>query len=164
MSAELWRSTIEIPRSIGAPQRFSLSLPRLSLLALALHGWLLIESAALHLLENAFLHHMLLEGLERQIELIAGDFDSGRRDHARHGCPPRDAGSLTMRDSPPRSGCFGAVNHVQRHEMRAAVCDGRRDRTEYVGRLLDDFAGIVHDAPAPAALAWRGNGSNLHTL
>src|SRR2546422_1487589 len=60
---------------LGSPLGLSTLLAGLGLLPLPLHRRLLVEGASLHLLEDAVLEHRLLEGFQRQLDLVVDDFD-----------------------------------------------------------------------------------------
>src|SRR5438132_9904196 len=77
-------SSIPIPRTIRAFHRLAPPLARLRLLALALDRRLLVEGPSLHFLEDAFLEHVLLERLERRLDLVRGHVDPCRRDDSSH--------------------------------------------------------------------------------
>src|SRR5215510_13693594 len=59
----------------GPPRRPPALLAGQRLLALALHRGLLVVRAPLHLLKDAVLQHLLLQGLERGLDLIVEHLD-----------------------------------------------------------------------------------------
>ena len=61
-----------------APQRLAPFLSCRGLFALALYGRLFIRGPALHLLKHSVLEHLLLQGLERGLDLIVEDLDLQR--------------------------------------------------------------------------------------
>src|SRR5262245_65548028 len=66
-------------RGVRAAHGLAALLARQRLLALALHRGLLVEGAALHLLERAVLQHLLLQSLQGGLDLIADDVDAAGR-------------------------------------------------------------------------------------
>src|SRR5262245_32006089 len=64
--------------SLGPLERLEPLLPRRRLLPLALDRRLLVVLAALHVLEQALLHHLLLEGLESGLDLVVYHVDLQR--------------------------------------------------------------------------------------
>src|SRR5262245_22457142 len=66
-------------RGVRAAHGLAALLARERLLALALHRGLLVEGAALHFLEGAVLQHLLLECLQRRLDLVADDVDAAGR-------------------------------------------------------------------------------------
>src|SRR5262245_64023362 len=68
-------STLTHRRGAAPLHRLATFLPGLSLLPLPLDGGFLIVLSPFHLLEEASLHHELLQRLERWLDLIVAHFD-----------------------------------------------------------------------------------------
>src|SRR5690242_2256047 len=97
-------SSIAVAGAFGALHGLALPLARLRLLTLPFYGGLLVEGPPLHLLEDAFLQHVFLQGLEGRLDLIRVDIDPGRGDDPAHAQRPA-AGSArwTVRRRPSTS-------------------------------------------------------------
>src|SRR5437867_1785196 len=124
-------------------------LPRLGRLALALDRRLLVVGPPLHLLEDAVLQHLLLELLQRGLDLIVEDLDL-------HSAPSQVSGRSKGADR------LGIVDDVHLHEPFRPLRHGAGDRPEGFARFLDDLARVVDDAPAPVRLPRVRERYDLH--
>src|SRR5947209_20109349 len=124
-------------------------LPRLRLLPLPLDRRLLVVGAPFHLLKEAVLLHLLLERLQRGLDLVVDDLDP-------HSAAPQVRGrSITAHR-------FRTVHNVHLDEPLRALRDRAGDRGEDLVRLLDNLACVVDDPPAPVRIRRGRERDDLH--
>src|SRR3989449_6212406 len=133
----------------GALERPPPLLPCLRLLALSLDRRLLVVGAALPFLEEAIFLHLLLERLQRGLDLVVDDLDP-------HSAAPKVRGRSIAAHR------FRAVPNVHLDEPLRALRDRAGDRREDLVRLLDDLACVVDDPPAPVRIRRGRERDDLH--
>src|SRR5438128_4752155 len=124
-------------------------LPRLRLLPLPLDRRLLVVGAPFHLLKEAVLLHLLLERLQRGLDLVVDDLDP-------HSAAPQVRGRSIAAHR------LGAINDVHLHEPLRPLRHGAGDRRKGLVRLLDDLARVVDDPPTPVRIHRSRPCDDLH--